>query len=182
MVQLEVPSPLLPEFLGVLGIDVFLLLSMLTCLFDFPVVLQYVYHISAFAGFGQLWVNYVFAFNGEMRFLMFLVYLVIGLANIVFINGYLGFRDRRILWTTSFLCAITIPLLLISFSAVSIYVNKVAISLPLLPLIPTDAIAAILVMCATVLAISLIFQWRGEPHSSRFQDMRGGEEVNENKK
>ncbi|MFN3394907.1 MAG: proton-conducting transporter membrane subunit, partial [Candidatus Thermochlorobacter sp.] len=37
----------------------------LTCLFDFPVSLQYVYHISAFVGFGQLWINHIFAFSEE---------------------------------------------------------------------------------------------------------------------
>jgi hypothetical protein len=135
-------APLLPEFLGILGIDIFLVLSILTCLFDFPVFLQYVYHISAFVGFGQLWVNYIFAFSEETRFLICVAYLVIGIANIVFINGYVGFREKKILWTTSFLCCVTIPFGLISFSAVSVCVNKIAISLPLLPLIPPEAIAA----------------------------------------
>jgi hypothetical protein len=121
-------APLLPEFLGILGIDIFLVLSILTCLFDFPVFLQYVYHISAFVGFGQLWINYIFAFSEETRFFICLVYLVIGLANIVFVNGYIGFREKKILWTTFFLCSVTIPSILVSFSAVSWYVNRIAIS------------------------------------------------------
>jgi hypothetical protein len=149
-------APLLPEFLGVMGIDVFLVLSMLTCLFDFPVLLQYVYHISAFVGFGQLWVNYVFAFGEETRFLICLAYLVIGLANVIFINGYIGCRDKKIVWTTSFLCTVTVPSTIISFSAISCYVDRVAISLPSLPLIPLEAIAAILVICGIVLATSVI--------------------------
>jgi len=149
-------APLLPEFLGIMGIDVFLVLSILTCLFDFPVFLQYVYHISAFVGFGQLWIGYAFAFSEETRFLICVAYLVIGLANIIFVNGYVGIRDKKILWTTSFLCSVTVPSTLISFSAVSWYVNKVAISLPLLPLVPLEAIAAILVLCGIILAISLI--------------------------
>jgi hypothetical protein len=148
-------APLLPEFIGILGIDIFLVLSILTCLFDFPVFLQYVYHISAFVGFGQLWINYIFAFSEETRFFVCLAYLVIGLANIIFINGYVGSREKKILWTTSFLCCVTIPFVLISFSAVSVYVNRIAISLPPLPLIPLEAIAAILVVCAIILATSL---------------------------
>ena len=154
-------APLLPEFLGVLGIDIFLVLSILTCLFDFPVFLQFVYHISAFVGFGQLWINYVFAFSEETRFLICVAYLVIGLANIVFINGYVGFRDKKILWTTSFLCCVTIPSILISFSAASWYVNKVVISLPSLPLVPPEAIAAVFVVCGIILAINLIFSMLG---------------------
>lgn len=151
----------MPEFLGILGIDVFLVLSILTCLFDFPVFLQYVYHISAYIGFLQLWVNYVFAFSEETRFFICVAYLVIGLANIVFVNGYIGFRDRKILWTTSFLCCVTIPSTLISFSATSWYVNKVAISLPSLPLIQPEVIAAIFVVCGIVLAIGLVVSMLG---------------------
>jgi hypothetical protein len=164
---LNLAAPLLPEFLGVLGIDIFLVLSILTCLFDFPVFLQYAYHISAFVGFGQLWIGYVFAFSEETRFLICVAYLVIGLANIVFINGYVGFRDKKILWTTSFLCSVTIPSTLISFSAISWYVNKVVISLPWLPLVPPEAIAAILLLCAIILAISVIISMVGlKSHSS----------------
>jgi uncharacterized membrane protein len=160
----------------VLGIDVFLVLSILTCLLDFPVVLQYAYHIAAFAGFGQLWINYAFGLNEEVRFLTFLVYLSIGLANIVFINGYLGFRDRKILQTTSFLCTITIPLLLIGFSAVSTYVDRVVLSLPTLPLIPPQAITAIFFTCAIVLATNLILSMRS-PKSHSSTSSETGKEV-----
>ena len=144
-----------------MGIDVFLVLSILTCLFDFPVFLQYVYHISAFVGFGQLWIGYAFAFSEETRFLICVAYLLIGLANIIFVNGYVGFRDKKILWTTSFLCCVTIPSILISFSAASWYVNKVVISLPSLPLVPPEAIAAVFVVCGIILAINLIFSMLG---------------------
>ena len=144
-----------------MGIDVFLVLSILTCLFDFPVFLQYVYHISAFVGFGQLWIDYAFAFSEETRFLICVAYLVIGLANIIFVNGYVGLRDKKILQTTSFLCNVTVPSTLISFSAISWYVNKVVISLPWLPLVPPEAIAAILVLCGIILAISLILSMFG---------------------
>lgn len=148
---------LLPEFLGILGIDMFLVLSILACLFDFPVFIQYLYHTSAFVGFGQLWVNYAFAFSEETRFLICAAYLFIGLANIIFVNGYIGFHDKEIIWTISFLCSVTIPSMLISFSAISWYVNKVAISLPCFPLIPLEAIVAILVLCAIIFATSLVF-------------------------
>lgn len=160
-----------------MGIDLFLALSMLTCIFDFPVILQYVYHISAFVGFGQLWVNYVFAFNEETRFFICVAYLVIGLANVVFINGYVGFRDRKILWTTCLLCCVTIPSTLLSFSAVACYVNKVAISLPSLPLIPFEAIAVILVICTVTLAASLILSaFVPELHRSSVSKKRKGGE------
>jgi len=170
-------APLLPEFLGILGIDLFLALSMLTCIFDFPVILQYVYHVSAFVGFGQLWVNYVFAFNEETRFLICVAYLVIGLANIIFINGFIGSREKKILWTTAFLCCVTIPSIILSFSAISCYVNKVAISLPSLPLIPAEAVAVILVICVITLATSLILSaFVPEFHSSSVSKKKKGGE------
>jgi len=154
-------APLLPELLGILGTDIFLVLSILTCLFDFPVFLQYIYHIAAFVGLGQLWINYIFAFSEETRFFICLAYLVIGLANIIFINGYISFNIKKKLWTTAFLFSITIPSTLISFYATSYYVNKVAISLPWLPLIPPEGVALILTLCAIIVAISLIVSMLG---------------------
>jgi hypothetical protein len=174
-------APLLPEFIGILGIDIFLILSILTCLFDFPTMLQYAYHIGAFVGFGQLWVNYAFALNEEIRFLICVAYVVIGLANVIFINGYIGSHDRKILWTTALLCCITIPAILVSFWAVSSYVNRIAISLPWLPLMPPEVIAAILLMCGIVLATSLILS-SFMPNllgSSISKKKKGGERANE---
>lgn len=165
-------APLLPEFLAVLGIDVFLILSILSCLFEFPVFVQYVYHISAYIGFLQLWIDYVFAFAEETRFLICVAYLLIGLANVIFLNGYVGCRDKKILWITSILCCVTIPSILVSVSAVSFYVNRVAISLPSFPLISSEVIAAILLICGIVLATSIVLsafipQLQGSPISHR---------------
>ena len=148
-------APLLPEILGILGVDIFVVLSILTCLFDFPVYLQYGYHISAFVGFGQLWIAHVFGLAEETRFLIYVAYLVIALANIVFINGYVGAMEKRLIWTTSLLCCTTVPLVLISLSLTSWYVNRMPLSLPLLPLIPPEAVAAILFICIIILSISL---------------------------
>lgn len=179
----DLASPLLPEVLGVMGIDEFILLSLLTCLFDFPVSIQYAYHISALVGFGQLWVNYAFALSEETRFFVCLGYLIIGLANVVFMNWYVAARDRRILGTTSFLCSITIPSVLIGIVATSLYVNKVPISLPWLPLIPFEAIGSILVVCAIVIAISLILSMSSTKHADFYSvnKRKGGDKRNENK-
>lgn len=185
MVQLKVPSVLLPEFLGVVGIDVFLVLSILTCLFDFPVFLQYVYHVSAFMGLGQLWIGYAFAFGEEIRFLICVAYLFIALANVVFVNGFVGFRDRKMLQTVSLLFGVTIPSLFISFSAMSWYVNQVAISLPSIPLISPGAIVLILVLCGAILVASLVFSVSGTQawtHGFSVTKKRGGGKRHENKR
>lgn len=59
----EMPSPLFPpELFMLVGINVFVALSLLTSLFDgpFPLAVPYVFQIVALAGFGQIWVNYAF--------------------------------------------------------------------------------------------------------------------------
>jgi hypothetical protein len=147
----ELPALLLPEVLGILGVDDFLLLSILTCLFDFPTFIQYIYHISAFVGFGELWVNFAFNFSEEIRFFACLGYLVIGLANVIFVNWYVHASNRKIMWTTTFLAVITIPSVFLGFLAASYYVNKIMISLPWLPLIPYEFIPSILVACVVIL-------------------------------
>jgi hypothetical protein len=180
-------SPLLPEILGVLGVDEFLILSILTCLFDFPPFIQYVYHISAFLGLGELWVDYVFAFSEETRFFICLGYLLIGLANIVFVNWYVGVRDKRIQWTVSFLGSITIPFALIGFSALSFYVNRVPISLPWLPVIPFELIASVLVICAILVGTSIFLPstvWAqvSPKASQKANRKKGGDRKSESKR
>ena len=80
---------------------------------------------------------------------------MIALANVIFINAYVGAMEKRLIWTTSLLCCTTVPLGLISLSLASWYVNRVPLSLPLLPLIPPEAVAAILFVCVIILSISL---------------------------
>lgn len=150
------PALLLPEVLGILGVDEFLLLSILTCLFEFPTYIQYIYHISAFVGFGELWVNFAFNFPEEIRFFACSGYLVIGLANIVFVNWYVHASHRRIMWTTMFSAMVTIPSVLLGFVAASYYVNKVMVSLPWLPFIPFEVIPTIVAGCAIALAAGIV--------------------------
>ncbi|MGQ9625259.1 MAG: hypothetical protein ACUVT9_07840, partial [Candidatus Bathycorpusculaceae bacterium] len=91
-------SPLQPEFFALLGIDLFLAISLLTCLLDrhFPWQLPYVYQLAALAGFGQLLVSreFVASFGEYMRFWYSLLYLVVALANIVAVNVYLGVMKK----------------------------------------------------------------------------------------
>lgn len=170
-------APLLPEFIGILGIDIFLLLSIVTCLFDLPALIQYVYHISAFVGLGQFWITNVFGINEETRFLVYAAYLGIGLANVIFINAYIQARDERIVWTTSFLCGITIPLLLFSFISTSLYLNKIPISLPSMPLIPIEVILATVFVSAITIVGSLIASSISSKRNNRFPPMRKDKEV-----
>jgi hypothetical protein len=109
------PSPLQPEFFALLGIDLFLAISLLTCLLDrhFPWQLPYVYQLAALAGFGQLLVSKEFlAFFGEyMRFWYSLLYLIVALANIIAVNAYLGIMKKLMNYAKVFMFTVTFPAL-----------------------------------------------------------------------
>jgi len=117
--------PLQPEFFALLGIDLFLAISLLTCLLDrhFPWQLPYVYQLAALAGFGQLLVSREFiAFFGEyMRFWYSLLYLVVALANIIAINVYLGIMKKLLNHAKVFMLTVTFPALAVTTFFLSNY-------------------------------------------------------------
>jgi len=77
-----------------LSSDIFLLLSLLTCLLEdrFPNAVPYVYQIAAIMGFGHLVVSRMFltVFDEYIRFWYNLFYLAVALANVVAVNLYLA--------------------------------------------------------------------------------------------
>jgi len=109
------PSPLQPEFFALLGIDLFLAVSLLTCLLDrhFPWQLPYVYQLAALAGFGHLLVSREFmaSFGEYMRFWYSLLYLVVALGNIVAVNVYLGVMKKLMNYAKVFTFTVTFPAL-----------------------------------------------------------------------
>jgi len=119
------PSPLQPEFFALLGIDLFLAISLLTCLLDrhFPWQLPYVYQLAALAGFGQLLVSREFmAFFGEyMRFWYSLLYLGVALGNIVAVNVYLGVMKKLMNYAKVFTFTVTFPALSLAVFFLSNY-------------------------------------------------------------
>ena len=119
------PSPLQPEFFALLGIDLFLAISLLTCLLDrhFPWQLPYVYQLAALAGFGQLLVSkeFMMLFGEYMRFWYSLLYLVVALANIIAVNVYLGIMKKLLNYAKVFLFTVTFPALSIAAFFLSNY-------------------------------------------------------------
>ncbi len=94
-------SALLPEFFALLGIDLFLMLSLLTCLLDdrMPKALPYIYQLAALAGYGHLLIskNFLAIFGDYMRFWYCFIYLLACLANIVAVNIYFAAVKNQ--WT-----------------------------------------------------------------------------------
>jgi hypothetical protein len=119
------PPPLQPEFFILLGVDLFLAISLLACLLDrhFPWQLPYLYQVAALAGFGQLIVSREFMqlFDEYMRFWYSVIYLVVALANIVALNVYLGYLKKLLTYAKVVMLTVTIPALSITAFFLSNY-------------------------------------------------------------
>jgi hypothetical protein len=102
-------APLQPEFFALIGIDLFLAMSLLTCPLDkhFPWQLPYLYQLAALAGFGHLLVSreFMLSFGEYMRFWYSLLYLVVALANIVAVNFYLRMVKKLLNYAKIFMAA-----------------------------------------------------------------------------
>ena len=116
---------ILPEFFALLSIDVFLLLSLLSCILEdrFPKALPYVYQIAALIGFGHLLVSreFLVIFGEYMRFWYNFFYLLVALGNIVAVNLYLAVEKKMWALAKAWSGAVTFPLTLISVFFVSNY-------------------------------------------------------------
>jgi hypothetical protein len=114
-------TPLQPEFFLLLGIDLFLAISLLSCLLDkhFPWQLPYLYQVASLAGFGQLIVakEFMTLFGDYTRFWFSLIYLIVALANIVAINVYLGVIKKLLNYAKAFLVTVSFP----SFAIVTFF-------------------------------------------------------------
>jgi len=131
------PSPLQPEFFALLGIDLFLAVSLLTCLLDrhFPWHLPYLYQVAALAGFGQLIVSkeFILSFGEYMRFWYSLLYLAVALANIVAVNLYLGMIKKLFKYAKVFMFTITFPALTLTAFFMSNYADIAVHPLVMIP-------------------------------------------------
>jgi len=138
----KVSQPIQPEFFLLLGIDVFLAISLLSCLFDkhFPVALPYVYQVAALAGFGHLLVSKEFLsfFDGYMRFWYSIIYLSVALFNVAALNVYLAFVKRLWVLAKAFLLAVTFPSFLASSFFVFSYSSVATHSFFVVPFVPME--------------------------------------------
>ena len=104
---------MLPELLAMVSSDLFLLLSLLTCVLDdkVPKALPYVFQVAALSGFGHLLVSRMFfiEFDEPMRFWYNVFYLGVALTSIVAVNIYLAASKK--VWTLARLwsVAVTFP-------------------------------------------------------------------------
>ena len=124
--KLGIMVQLLPELFALIGINVFLVLSLLTYLLKsrFPKILPYVCNIAAIVGLGYLVIDkllYVAYGEEYTRLWCSFAYLVVALTNVVAVNFYVAAVKRS--WTIAgaWLGAVTLPSILISAFFISEY-------------------------------------------------------------
>ena len=130
-------TPIQPEFFLLLGIDLFLAVSLLACLLDkhLPWQLPYLYQVASLAGFGQLIVakEFMALFDGYMRFWFSLIYLAVALVNIVAVNVYLGVIKKLVNHAKIFLLAVTFPVFSVATFFLATYANFALHPLAIVP-------------------------------------------------
>ena len=137
------PPPLQPEFFALLGLDLFLAISLLTCLLDrhFPWQLPYLYQVAALAGFGQLLVSreFITVFGEYMRFWYSLIYLIVALANIVAVNAYLGIVKKLLNYAKVIMFTVTFPAMTLSAFFIANYAEIAVHPLVMAPQVSWEA-------------------------------------------
>ena len=115
---------LLPEFFVVLGISIFLAMSLLTALLDdeLPSKVQYLFQGAALAGLGQLFISRGYVDSGVFtkdpadptRFWISVVYLSSAIFTVLGLNAYLGIVRRKMALATTFAGTVTVPIMMVS--------------------------------------------------------------------
>jgi len=161
---------LLPEFFALLGIDVFLMLSLLSCLLDnrLPKAIPYIYQIAALVGYGHLLISKEFfvIFGEYMRFWYCFIYLLVALSNIVAVNIYLAVASGQWGLAKIWSGAVTFPTIVISMFFVSNYSFVQETTLPQLTL------QIGLVVSALVMGISICLLLSPESMRNAFRRER----------
>ncbi len=149
---------ILPEFFALLGVDLFLLLSLLTCLLEerFPKALPYVFQAAAVIGFGHLLISkeFIVLFGEYMRFWYSFFYLIVALINIVAINVYIA--TAKGMWTLAKAWAgtVTFPMIVISVFFVSNYGFTTSLEFPSLLLQVSLVVSTIILGVSTLIFLS----------------------------
>ncbi len=110
---------LAPEFFVLLGIDIFLGMSLLCALLDrdFPSRLQYLFQAAGLVGLAELFLNMGTSGRGlsdPIRFWINIIYLSTALATIIGLDIYLAAIKRKLTLATTFTGAVTVPAVMIS--------------------------------------------------------------------
>lgn len=149
-----------PEFLILLGIDIFLGASILTVLLDrhFPSGVPYVLEGAALIGFAELMAGPTFlnSFSPELQFYYSFTFAMISVLTLFATNLYLLFLRRRPFESAVLGICGTIPAGLGILYFTSAFVNGATLSLPLVPVIPIEGVYAMFGLSIGLVIFSLV--------------------------
>ncbi|GEM_PF-1416961 len=149
-----------PELLLLVAIDVFLVMSLLACLFEtyFPVPLPYLLQLVSLAGFGQVYVSKAFIsiFTENLRFWYSLLYLLSSFACVLAMNTYLILIRRKLAGGIMFLGGVTVPVAYSAAFILSVFVNKMPIPLFMMPPMPVSSLYGGVVLCLGILGCGIV--------------------------
>ncbi len=107
-----------------LGINIFLAMSLLTSLLDdeLPSTAQYLFQGAALVGLGQLFISRGFVDSGVFtkdpadptRFWISVVYLSSAIFTVLELNAYLGIISRKMALAPTFAGTVTVPIMMVS--------------------------------------------------------------------
>jgi hypothetical protein len=125
---------LLPEFFIVLGIAIFLAMSLLIALFDLdmPSLVPYLFQGAAIIGLMQLFISQAFINSGVLsraatdvtRLSLSVIYLTSAVSTVVGLNVYFGVVRRKMALASAFSGALTMPIFMISALFVSSFIGS----------------------------------------------------------
>ena len=149
-----------PEFLILLGIDIFLGASILTVLLDrhFPTPFPYVLEGAALIGFAELMSGPTFltSLSNELQFWYSFIYAMIAVLSLFATNLYLLFLRRRAFESAILGICGTLPAGLGILYFTSAFVNGLTVSLPLIPVIPIEGVYAMFGLSIGLVVFSLV--------------------------
>lgn len=125
-----------------LGIDIFLATSLMTCIFEryFPSKLSYLYQLLGLAGFGQLLVTHEFMafFPSYTRFWYSFVFSIFAVVNVIVLNAYVFFIRKAKKYGKFFSIVVTAPTTVLLGMFLSSYTAEAPHPLFLLPAVPVN--------------------------------------------
>lgn len=105
---------LVPEFLVLIGICIFLAASLLSGLLndDLPRPLPYVFQVAALSGLGEIFLSQGFFIS--TRFWVGVAYLALSLSSSLSLDLYLGLVRHKVALSSAFSAAVVVPFLMVS--------------------------------------------------------------------
>lgn len=148
-----------PELLLLVSIDVFLVLSLLTCLLEreFATPIPYLLQLAALVGFGQIYVSKEFldVFSQDLRFWYSLSYLIATVASVFASNLYIMVVRRELAKGFLFSGSVTAPAVIFSMFFVSVYTHDIEVPLDFFPRIPLSYIPLAVTLSLGLLVLGI---------------------------